>query len=173
MRSRLVTRSARLALAAAAAAVLTVTATSTATAAGGKDIGQACGTNDLSFKLTEKSQAGGYYLITAKALPGITCYLEGLYPSASFGSSVDSEVSPAEHSVSETLKLSGNTVAYAGIDPRTTNNDNAKQYDFLHLSLAGDETNSITLSLPKTTKVDQPIATNWHAKASDAIPFSN
>jgi len=73
-----------------------------ATADSGKDIGQACGTNDLTFTVSEETQAGGYLLVTAKALPGITCYLEGVYPSASFGSSADTEVSPAEHSVTET-----------------------------------------------------------------------
>lgn len=175
MRSRLVARSARLALAAAAVAVLTITATPTATATAdsGSDVGQACGTNDLTFTISEKTQAGGYLLVTAKALPGITCYLEGVFPSGSFGSSADTELSPAEHSVSETLKLSGKTVAYAGINPKTTGNDNGRQFEKIHLSVAGDEINFVTLDLPRTVTVDRPIATNWHADPADAVPFSS
>ncbi|GHE39268.1 DUF4232 domain-containing protein [Streptomyces capitiformicae] len=154
-------------------ATSTATSTATVTADSGSDVGQACGTNDLTFTISEKPQAGGYLLVTAKALPGITCYLEGVFPSASFGSSADTELSPAEHSVSETLKLSGNTVAYAGINPKTTDNDSGRQFEKIHLSVLGDEINFVTLDLPRTVTVDRPIATNWHADPADAVPFSN
>jgi hypothetical protein len=176
MRSRLLARSARsarFALAAVAAVALTATAATTATADSGKDVGQACGTNDLTFKVSEKTQAGGYLLVTAKALPGITCYLEGVFPSGSFGSSADTELSPAEHGVSDTIKLSGSTAAYAGINPKTTDNDNGRQFEAIHLSVAGDVDNFVTLRLPGTVTVDQPIATNWHADPADAVPFSS
>ncbi|MEU7468403.1 DUF4232 domain-containing protein [Streptomyces sp. NPDC044984] len=170
MRSRLATRSARLALAAVAALALGGAATATATA--DSSTTQPCATSDLSFKVTSKTQAGGYYLITAKAKPGIVCHLEGVSPSASFGSSPDTEVSPAEQSVSDDVVLGGSTAAYAGINPKTTNDNNGVQFDRLHLSVAGDEENSVTLRLPDTATVDRPIATNWHADPADAVPFT-
>ncbi|WP_399925039.1 DUF4232 domain-containing protein [Streptomyces kanamyceticus] len=174
MRSRLAARSARLALTAVAAAALTATAAGTAPAAGGQSkapvVEQSCGTNDLTFKLTEKTQAGGYLLVTAKARPGITCYLEGTIPSASFGSSPDSEVTPAEQAVTDSVKLSGATAAYAGINPKTTN-DYGTEYERLFLAVAGDETGAVTLKLPGATLVDKPVSTNWHADPADAVPF--
>ncbi|MFJ9589436.1 DUF4232 domain-containing protein [Streptomyces acidicola] len=173
MRSRLAARSARLALAALAAVALTATATVTATADSRSADVRACGTNELAFKVSSETQAGGYLLVTAKAKPGITCYLEGVFPSASFGSSADTAVSPAEHAVSENVTLSGSTAAYAGINPKTTNDNNGRQFGLLHLSVAGDETNAITLDLPDTVTVDRPIATNWHADPADAVPFSS
>ncbi|WP_030847658.1 DUF4232 domain-containing protein [Streptomyces sp. NRRL S-475] len=177
MRSRFAAPSARLALAAVAAVAVTATAAGTATATATADsrsaAARACATKDLSFKVSLKTQAGGYYLVTAKAKSGVTCYLEGVFPSASFGSSADTEVAPAEHAVSERVTLSGSTAAYAGINPKTTNNDFGKEFDFLHLSVAGDETNAVTLALPETATVDRPIATNWHADPADAVPFAN
>jgi hypothetical protein len=67
--------------------------------------------------------------------------------------------------------LSRSTAACAGINPKTTNNDYGKQFDLLHLSIAGDEANAITLDLPETATVDRPIAANWHADPADAVPF--
>ncbi|MGC3000383.1 DUF4232 domain-containing protein [Streptomyces sp. G35A] len=171
MRSRFATRSARLALAAVAAFALGGAATATATADSGGFTTQPCATSDLNFKVTSETQAGGYYLITAKAKPGIICHLEGVFPSASFGSHPDTAVSPAEHSVSDDVVLAGSTAAYAGINPKTTTNNNGVQFDRLHLSVAGDEENAVTLRLPDTATVDRPIATNWHADPADAVPF--
>ncbi|MER6010600.1 DUF4232 domain-containing protein [Streptomyces bluensis] len=178
MRSRLATRPARLArfaLAAVAAVALTATATATATASADSrsDNARACATNDLTFTVSEQTQAGGYLLVTAKAKSGVTCSLAGVFPSASFGSSADTEVSPAEHGVSESVTLSGSTAAYAGINPKSTSDNNGRQFDRLHLSVAGDEINAITLGLPRTVTVDRPIATNWHADPADAVPFSS
>ncbi|MFD5743341.1 DUF4232 domain-containing protein [Streptomyces massasporeus] len=175
MRSRLAAPSARLALAAVAAVAVTVTAAGTATATANSRSAavRACATKDLSFKVSLKTQAGGYYLVTAKAKSGVTCYLEGVFPSASFGSSADTEVAPAEHAVSDRVTLSGSTAAYAGINPKTTDSDFGKEFDFLHLSVAGDETNAVTLTLPDTALVDRPVATNWHADPADAVPFAN
>lgn len=172
MRSRLVARSARLALASVAALALTGAATAAATADSRSTTAPACVTDDLTFTVTEETQAGGYLFLTAKAKPGISCTLEGVFPSASFGSSPDSAVSPAEHAVSESVTLEGSTTAYAGINPKITNDDLGWEFDRLHLSVAGDEVDSITLDLPNTVLVDQPIATNWHADPADAVPFS-
>ncbi len=177
MRSRLAARSTRLVLTTVAAAALTATATGAALAAvGGQStahaVEQACGTNDLTFKVTEKTQAGGYLLVTAKARPGITCYLDGTIPSASFGSSADSEVAPAEQGMTENVKLSGATAAYAGMNPKTTNGDYGTEYERLFLAVAGDEDNAVTLRLPSPTLIDKPVSTNWHANPADAVPFS-
>ncbi|MFJ4814629.1 DUF4232 domain-containing protein [Streptomyces sp. NPDC088801] len=173
MRSRFTAPSARLALAALAAVAVTATATATATADSRSSAVRACVTKDLTYKVSSKTQAGGYFLVTAKAKSGVTCYLEGVFPSASFGSAADTEVSPAEHAVSERVTLSGSTAAYAGINPKTTNDDHGRQFDFLHLAVAGDESNAVTLTLPETATVDRPVATNWHADPADAVPFSS
>ncbi|MBM7167433.1 DUF4232 domain-containing protein [Streptomyces sp. G44] len=176
MRSRPAARSARLTLTAVAAVALTATAAGTALAAGGQSkapVEQLCGTNDLTFKLTEKTQAGGYILITAKARPGITCHLEGTIPSASFGSSADSQVTPVEQAVTETVRLSGTKAAYAGINPKSTNDDYGTEYERLHLAVAGDEAGAVTLKLTGPTLVDKPGATNWHADPADAVPFGS
>ncbi|WP_030869357.1 DUF4232 domain-containing protein [Streptomyces sp. NRRL S-37] len=169
MRARFATRSARLALAAVAALALGGAATATATA--DSSTTRPCATSDLNFKVTSETQAGGYYLITAKAKPGIVCHLEGVFPSASFGSSPDTAVSPAEQSAGDDIVLGGSTAAYAGISPKSTNNNDGIQFDRLHLSVAGDEENAVTLRLPDTATVDLPVATNWHADAADAVPF--
>ncbi|CAL9524907.1 hypothetical protein SUDANB145_03903 [Streptomyces sp. enrichment culture] len=173
MRSRLATRSARLVLAAAAAAVALTGAAATAAVAGtgASAAPRVCTTSDLTFKVTAETQAGGYDLVTAKAKRGVTCTLEGLYPSASYGSSIDTEVSPIEQSVGEDIVLSGSKAAYAGINPKTTNTDGGIEFDQIHLSLLGDELNAVTLALPHTVTVDQPVATNWHADKADAVPF--
>ncbi|MGW3645545.1 DUF4232 domain-containing protein [Streptomyces sp. NPDC000878] len=171
MRSRLAARSTRLALAVAAAAALAATATPAATADSGSTAARACATNDLTFKITSKTQAGGYLLVTAKAKSGITCYLEGVFPSASFGSAADTEVQPVQHSVSDDVVLSG-AAAYAGINPKSTNNENGRLFEKLHLSVTGDEDNFVTLDLPHTVQVDRPLATNWHADPADAVPYS-
>ncbi|MEV6425541.1 DUF4232 domain-containing protein [Streptomyces sp. NPDC051662] len=182
MLSRLATRTARLVLTAIAAATLTAAGTATALADNGGSTadavqkdgwGQACGTNDLTFKVREETQAGGYYLVTAKAKPGITCYLEGTIPSAAFGSAPDTQASPAEQAVTDTIKLSGSTAAYAGISPKSTNTDYGKEFRRLIIAVAGDETNAVSLKLPSTVLVDEPITTNWHAKRADAVPFAN
>ncbi|MDX2742287.1 MULTISPECIES: DUF4232 domain-containing protein [Streptomyces] len=172
MRSRLAARSTRLALAVAAAAALAATATPAATADSGSTAARACATNDLTFKITSKTQAGGYLLVTAKAKSGITCYLRGVFPSASFGSAANTELRPVEHSVSDDVVLSGSAAAYAGINPKSTNDENGRLFEKLHLSVTGDEDNFVTLNLPHLVQVDRPLATNWHADPADAVPYS-
>ncbi|MGP3972997.1 DUF4232 domain-containing protein [Streptomyces sp. 8N114] len=183
MRSRLATRSTRLVLAAAAATALTTAAAATASAdAGskGSEIGavqkngaeRTCATGDLTFSVSEETQAGGYFLVTAEAKPGVTCYLEGTIPSASFGSGTG-KASPAEHGVTDPVKLSGSTAAYAGISPKSTNNDDGEESGRLAIAVAGDKTNPVTLKLPETTLVDEPITTNWHADPADAVPYAS
>ncbi|MEV5887093.1 DUF4232 domain-containing protein [Streptomyces sp. NPDC052020] len=178
MRSRLAPRSARLAVTVAAAAALTTTTAATALAASGdivrkSDVGQACGTNDLSFTLSPQKEAGGYFLITAKALPGITCYLEGTFPSAGFGSAADTHVTPLEQGVSETIKLSGSTAAYAGISPKSTNTNDGRQFSQLIVAVAGYEADAVAFRLSEPVLVDKPVATNWHTDPADAVPYTD
>ena len=137
-----------------------------------KYYGQSCGTNDLTFTVSEKSQAGGYLLVTAKAKPGITCSLEGNIPNASFGSDPNTVASNAEQAVSDTVKLSGSTAAYAGISSKSTNNNNGKQFGLLIIAITGFEADAVELKVPDTI-VDKPIATNWHANPADAVPFTS
>jgi hypothetical protein len=137
-----------------------------------KYYGQSCGTNDLTFTVSEKSQAGGYLLVTAKAKSGITCYLEGNIPSASFGSDPDTMASNAEQAVSDTVKLSGSKAAYAGISSKSTNTNDGKQFGLLIIAITGFETDAVDLKIPDTI-VDKPIATNWHANPADAVPFTS
>ncbi len=94
---------------------------------GGKSgYGQSCGTNDLDFTVTSESQAGGYYLVTAKAKSGITCYLDVNTPSVSFGSGADGVASPVGQGGEDPIKLTGSAVAYTGISPKTTKSDAGK-----------------------------------------------
>ncbi|GGL95153.1 hypothetical protein GCM10010129_43740 [Streptomyces fumigatiscleroticus] len=178
MRSRPSSRPVRLAVAALAAAALTGTAAATASATADSGtgatrdgFGQACGTNDLTFKVSEETQAGGYFLVTAKAKPGITCYLKGTFPSAAFGSAPEAHVSPLEQAVTGTIKLSGSTAAYAGISPKSTNSDDGREYGQLIVAVAGYETQAVAFSLAEPVLVDKPVATNWHADPDDAVPY--
>ncbi|MDQ0786748.1 hypothetical protein QFZ63_005388 [Streptomyces sp. B3I7] len=175
MRSLLATRTARLALTAFAAVALTTAAAATADAgtAAKQSAPRACVTKDLKLTTNFETQAGGYIRVTAKARAGVTCRLDGVYPSASFGSSASTAVHPAEQAVSDGITLSGNKAAYAGINPKSTGDDNGIEFDRLHLSVYGDEANSTTLKLSESVTVDRPIATNWHADSADAVPFAN
>jgi hypothetical protein len=131
--------------------------------------GQACGTNDLTFTVSEKTQAGGYFLIAAKAKPGITCELDGTIPDVSFGSAADTKASNAEQAVTGTVKLSGSTVAYAGVNPKSTNTDYGKELGQLIVAITGFESDAVQLKISNTL-VDKPVTTNWHANAADAVP---
>ncbi|MFI5658529.1 DUF4232 domain-containing protein [Streptomyces sp. NPDC051684] len=144
-----------------------------ATATGTKErVGQSCGTNDLDFTVGVESQAGGYYLLTAKAKPGITCYLEGKTADVAFGSSPDSHAGPNEQAVSDTVKLSGATKAYAGVNPKSTNSDGGVEFGQIIVSVGDTGIDPVSLKLPDTAVVDRPEATNWHADRADAVPFS-
>ncbi|MFJ9031477.1 DUF4232 domain-containing protein [Streptomyces sp. NPDC102274] len=138
---------------------------------GGKSgYGQSCGTNDLDFTITSESQAGGYYLVTAKAKSGITCYLEINTPSVSFGSGADGVASPVGQGGEDPIKLTGSAVAYTGISPKTTNNNDGKEFENVIIATADDDPNPAELKLPETANVDKPIVTNWATNRAEAIP---
>ncbi|WP_405687036.1 hypothetical protein [Streptomyces sp. NBC_00057] len=138
---------------------------------GGKSgYGQSCGTNDLDFTVTSESQAGGYYLVTAKAKSGITCYLEINTPSVSFGSGADGVASPVGQGGEDPIKLTGSTVAYTGISPKTTNSNAGKEFENVIIATTDDDPNPAELKLPDTANVDKPIVTNWATNRAEAVP---
>lgn len=132
--------------------------------------GQSCGTNDLDFTVTSESQAGGYYLVTAKAKSGITCYLESNTPSVSFGSGADGVASPVGQGGEDPIKLTGSAVAYTGISPKTTNSDAGKEFENVIIATTNDDPNPAELKLPDTATVDKPIVTNWATSRAEAVP---
>ncbi|MFE4913460.1 hypothetical protein ACFRCX_18225 [Streptomyces sp. NPDC056652] len=143
----------------------------TASGDGGKSgYGQSCGTNDLDFTVTSKSQAGGYYLVTAKAKPGITCYLDINTPSVSFGSDADGVASPVGQGGEDPIKLTGSTAAYTGISPKTTNNDSGVEFENVIIGLSEEDPNPAELKLPEAATVDKPIVTNWSTNSAETIP---
>ncbi|MEU9058007.1 DUF4232 domain-containing protein [Streptomyces sp. NPDC048430] len=138
---------------------------------GGKSgYGQSCGTNDLDFTVTSESQAGGYYLVTAKAKSGITCYLDVNTPSVSFGSGADGVASPVGQGGADPIKLTGSAVAYTGISPKTTNSDAGKEFENVIIATTNDDPDPAELKLPDTATVDKPIVTNWATSRAEAVP---
>ncbi|WP_203187754.1 DUF4232 domain-containing protein [Streptomyces pratensis] len=132
--------------------------------------GQSCGTNDLEFTVTSESQAGGYYLVTAKAKSGITCYLDVNTPSVSFGSGADGVASPVGQGGADPIKLTGSAVAYTGISPKTTDSDGGKEFENVIIATTEDEADPAELKLPDPATVDKPIVTNWATSRAEAVP---
>ncbi|MEV0777858.1 DUF4232 domain-containing protein [Streptomyces sp. NPDC050433] len=138
---------------------------------GGKSgYGQVCGTNDLDFTVTSESQAGGYYLVAAKAKSGITCTLEVNTPTVSFGSDADGVASPVGQGGADPIKLSGDAVAYTGISPKTTDTDGGVEFENVIIATTEEDPNPAELQLPDTATVDKPIVTNWSTDSSETVP---
>ncbi|PPS69338.1 MULTISPECIES: DUF4232 domain-containing protein [Streptomyces] len=133
-------------------------------------VGQSCGANDISWNTRSETQAGGYILISAKAKPGITCILPAALPTVAFGSD-GTEAGPAEQAVGEQITLSGNTTAYAGVNPKSTDSDGGKELDSIIVAIGDDDPEPVSLKVGTIT-VDKPVVTNWHTSATDAVPFS-
>ncbi|MFI8947607.1 DUF4232 domain-containing protein [Streptomyces sp. NPDC053750] len=131
---------------------------------------QSCGAGDIAWSTRSETQAGGYILITAKAKPGITCYLPAALPTVAFGSD-GTEAGPAEQSVGEQVKLSGDTAAYAGVNPKTTEGDGGKELDSIIVAVGDNDPDPVSLPVG-TIVVDDPIVTNWHTSPADAVPFN-
>ncbi|EFL24515.1 LOW QUALITY PROTEIN: conserved hypothetical protein, partial [Streptomyces himastatinicus ATCC 53653] len=132
-------------------------------------VGQACGANGISWSTRSESQAGGYVLIIAKAKPGITCTLPAALPTVAFGSD-GTEAGPAEQSVGDAITLGKGTIAYAGVNPKTTNDDAGKELDSIIVGVGNEDPNPVSLPV-ETMTVDKPVVTNWHTVAADAVPF--
>ncbi|MFF1568747.1 hypothetical protein ACFVY1_35630 [Streptomyces sp. NPDC058293] len=138
---------------------------------GGKSgYGQSCGTNDLDFTVTAESRAGGYYLVTAKAKSGITCYLDVNTPSVSFGSGADGVASPVGQGGEDPIKLTGSAVAYTGISPKTTKSNAGKEFENVIIAISDNDPNPAELKLPDTANVDKPIVTNWSTNRAETVP---
>ncbi|MFE4000281.1 DUF4232 domain-containing protein [Nocardioides sp. YIM B13467] len=137
------------------------------------DGGGACATGDLSFTVSEESQAGGYYLVTASAKPGVTCALEGATIEAGFGSDLSGDVKPSEHAMGEPITMTGSTKAYAGVNPHSGPQEGGVQFEEIIVSAHEGDMDPVSLKLPSTAEVDQPIGTNWHTDATKAVPFSS
>ncbi|MFE3250494.1 DUF4232 domain-containing protein [Streptomyces sp. NPDC059209] len=132
--------------------------------------GQACGTNDLDFTVTSESQAGGYYLVAAKAKSGITCTLEVNTPTVSFGSDADGVASPVGQGGEKPIKLTGSAVAYTGINPKTTDIDGGVEFENVIIGTTEDDPNPAELKLPEPAVVDKPVVTNWSTNQSETVP---
>lgn len=130
---------------------------------------QGCGANDISWTAKSETQAGGYILISAKAKPGITCYLPAGLPTVAFGSD-GTEAGPAEQAAGEQIKLSGATTAYAGVNPKTTSGNGGKELDSIIVGVGSSDPNPVSLKVGTIT-VDAPVVTNWHTVPTEAIPF--
>ncbi|MBA2807774.1 DUF4232 domain-containing protein [Streptomyces sp. KM273126] len=133
--------------------------------------GQSCGTNDISWSVSSETQAGGYYLIKAKAKPGITCVMPAALPVVAFGSD-GTAAWPAEQSAGQEITLRDGVTAYAGVNPKTTNEDGGKELDSLIVSVSDSDPNPVSLKVGSFV-VDKPIVTSWHTSAADAVPFSS
>ncbi|MCZ1005938.1 hypothetical protein [Streptomyces lydicus] len=133
-----------------------------------KGYGQACGADDLKFSARSETQAGGYILLSARAKPGVTCTIPSGLPSVSFGSK-GIEAHPAEQAVGPAITLGGSKTAYAGINPKTTNNNEGVEFTFLIAAIGTSDPNPASVSTGSVT-VDRPIVTNWHTTPTDAVP---
>ncbi|MET7507682.1 hypothetical protein [Streptomyces albidoflavus] len=138
--------------------------------AGEGGVGQSCGTNDLDLTLTPKSQAGGYYQVTAKAKSGITCYLDVNTPSVSFGSKPEGVASPVGQGGEDPIKLTGSAVAYTGISPKTTKGDAGVEFENVIVSVSDEDPNPAELALPEAAVVEKPIVTNWSTNPGETVP---
>ncbi|MFH8469125.1 hypothetical protein [Streptomyces sp. NPDC017991] len=134
--------------------------------------GQSCGTNDLDLTVAWKSdpEVDGYYLVTAKAKSGITCYLDVNTPSVSFGSGADGVASPVGQGGEDPIKLTGSAVAYTGIDAKTTDGDAGTQFENVIIAVTEDDPDPAELELPDTATVDKPIVTNWSTQRDETVP---
>ncbi|MCA1274737.1 MULTISPECIES: DUF4232 domain-containing protein [Streptomyces] len=141
-----------------------------ATAGDKSGYGQSCGTNDLDFTVTWEAQPISHYLVTAKAKSGITCYLDVNTPSVSFGSGADGVASPVGQGGEDPIKLSGSSVAYAGINVKTTEGEGGKQFENVIIATSEDDPNPAEVELPDAPTVDKPIVTNWSTKRDEVIP---
>ncbi|MGV9267685.1 hypothetical protein ACWDRR_23840 [Kitasatospora sp. NPDC003701] len=130
--------------------------------------GQACGANDLTFSAKMESQAGGYIQISVKAKAGITCVLPGQHPVIAFGSG-GIEATNAEQAAGAPITLSGSTVAYAGINPKSTNTNQVIEFKDVIIAIGQGDPNPASIPVG-TVKVDKPVVTNWHTSAKDAVP---
>ncbi|MFG2196432.1 hypothetical protein [Streptomyces sp. NPDC048639] len=124
-----------------------------------------CGSRDVSVSAKERTQAGGFVLISVKARPGVTCVLPAELPAIGFDSGT--QAGPAEQSVGDPVRLSHSITAYAGLNPKTSNGDGGASFDGFDASFAKD---TVHLTIPGGITVDDPIVSNWHNTEYSAVP---
>ncbi|MEU9320897.1 hypothetical protein AB0D53_34725, partial [Streptomyces sp. NPDC048295] len=88
----------------------------------------------------------------------------------SFGSGADGVASPVGQGGEDPIKLSGSAVAYAGINPKTTDGEGGTQFGNVIISTTEDDPNPAELELPDMATVDQPVVTNWSTNRNETIP---
>ncbi|MGC0417254.1 DUF4232 domain-containing protein [Embleya sp. AB8] len=140
----------------------------TGTSAGGRGARQVCGDNDLTFSVTTRTRAAGYFLVKATANPGVTCALPETPPVVTFGSKA--RAAPAEQAVGPRITLGDGSSAYAGINPKTTANEHRTEFDSFHLSLTSGSGAGVQLTPKGGVSEDGPTVTNWHTTESAAAP---
>ncbi|MEU5980133.1 DUF4232 domain-containing protein [Streptomyces sp. NPDC047315] len=139
---------------------------------GDKDgYGQVCGTNDLVWKVTAKTQAGGYDEISVRAQSGITCVLPAGIPVVTFGIDGGPLATNAEQSAGRPITLSGNKTAYAGVTPKTTNDDSGTEYASMTVSVEQNDPDPVPLAID-AVQVSEPAVSSWHTDPSKAVPLS-
>ncbi len=97
--------------------------------------------------------------------------LPAALPTVSFGSD-GTQAGPAEQSTGPAITLKSGVTAYAGVNPKTTNDDAGKELTSIIVSVGNEDPNPVSLEVGTIT-VDRPVVTNWHTSASDAVPFSD
>ncbi|MER6911298.1 DUF4232 domain-containing protein [Streptomyces sp. NPDC000594] len=134
-----------------------------------KPVEQTCGANDISWSTRAESQAGGYIQITARAKAGITCYLPAALPTVAFGSD-GTQAGPAQKAAPRQIKLTGDTAAYAGVNPKSAKGDGGKELDSIIVAIGDDDPQPVSLPVDTVT-VKKPVVTNWHTNAGYAVPL--
>ncbi|NEE30471.1 hypothetical protein G3M53_34120, partial [Streptomyces sp. SID7982] len=64
----------------------------------------------------------------------------------------------------------GSSVAYAGINVKTTESEGGKQFENVIIATSEDDPNPAEVELPDAPTVDKPIVTNWSTKRDEVIP---
>ncbi|MEU6083240.1 hypothetical protein [Streptomyces sp. NPDC047108] len=124
-----------------------------------------CRKSDVSASAEERTQAGGFVMISVKARPGVTCVLPAELPSVSFDSGAHAR--PAEQTVGRPITLNSTVTAYAGLNPKTGRGDAGRSFNGFDLSLDKD---TLFLRIPGGLTVDDPVVSNWNNAEYAAVP---
>lgn len=131
---------------------------------------QNCASKDITWSVTSESQAGGYFLVKAKAKAGVTCVMPGGLPVVAFGSD-GTQAGPAEQVAGPPFTLRAGVTLYAGVNPKTTSQNGGKELDSIIVSASDADPDPVSLKVGSYV-VDKPVVTDWHTSAADAVPFS-
>lgn len=136
---------------------------------GAKNVGQACGANDLRLSAALAKQEGtGYIILTAQANSGITCSLD-IPPGVAFGSD-GNEVPTVDGMAGQRIELSGDKKAYAGIRPNATDSEDGEKTHTIVVSTMEGDANPATVDVHDSFLVNSPKTTGWYTSSVDAVP---